>query len=754
MDRLSRAALALLACITLFPHQLACETVPSALATPETAHRPKVALVLSGGGARGLAHIGVLKVIKELGIPIDIVTGTSMGAIIGSLYAMGYEPDEIDTIMGGTDWIDLFSEYSENVSEPYPDKKDRGRYFAKAGFDRKGFIMSGGFLTGRKALHTLDAIFLPIPEPTNFDELPRRFRAVSVDISTGKKVIHDHGALSDAIRASMSIPGVFMPYQLNGQAHIDGFVADNLPINLARSLGADFVIAIDLDDTEELDPAQFDRNLTQILSRTVILMTRNGVTYQLPNADCLLTVDTHGYTSMDFTKTREIIDLGEKSARDHIKALEAFRDQCLKAGARQTAIKRPVMPIVQSIVVVGGTEGDRAFIRKVFEPLVGTAPTAQTIEALFAQLDRDIRFESVRVKLDASKERPALVVTLKDRAIRSSFFRMSFSYQSTYSTHFVNGMAITPAVIVRDIPFKYSRLTVDAEAFDSPGITVQFTQPFFDLLSINLFYTMYTDLDTWVVHASPDYLELSNATTAGLGISFYTWTGGEASFGCSYDITSDEAYTGVIAGDAVDDAFCLHASLDLDTTNSPILPRFGFRSKLGLLYSLPVADTQRAFARVSIEGGAFIPFGSALSFGLLWRGGSDLTPQGDGEWAAPSYYKPRLDDRMLFPGLLTQAERIGSHVFGTGLTIQYILNADAATRSIPVSVLVEASAGSACQNGEDFAFSANRIHITGCAGIGMRIDDAFGVLVRAGATRNTSPEWLPFFSIDLGAFGQ
>ncbi len=742
MDRLSRAALALVACITLASPRLACETVP------------KVAVVLAGGGARGLAHIGVLKVIKELGIPVDIVTGTSMGAIIGALYSMGYEPEEIDTIMSGTDWIDLFSEYSENVSEPYPDRKDRGHYFAKAGFDRKGFIMSGGFLTGRKALHTLDALFLAIPEPTNFDDLPRRFRAVSVDIATGRKVIHDHGSLADALRASMSIPGVFMPYQLNGQAHIDGFVADNLPINLARSLGADLVIAIDLADTEELDPAEFDRNLTQILTRTVILMTRNGVTHQLQNADCLITVDTNGYTSMDFEKTRDIINLGEKTARDGIKALTAFRDQCLKEGARQSPIKRPEMAVIESIVVEGGTERDRAFIRKVYEPLVGTAPTAQTIEALFAQLDRDIRFDTVRVRLDASTERPALVVTLKDRALPSSFFRMAFTYQSTYSRHFVNEMAIMPAVIIRGIPFKYSRLTVDAEAFDSPGFAVQFSQPFFDHVSINLSYSMYTDLDTWVVRASPDYIEQTSAATASLGISFYTWTGGEASLGCSYDRTDDEDYIGVITGEAVDDAFCLHAGLDLDTTNSPILPRFGFRNKIGLLYSLPVTYSQRAFGTVSIAGGAFIPIGDTVSLGISWLGGSDLTPQGDSAWAAPLHYKPRLHDRMLYPGLLAQAERIGSHVFGTGLTIQYILNADTTTRNIPVSVLLEASAGSSCQNGEDITLAADRIHLTGCAGFGMRINDAFGIMVRAGATRNTASEWLPFFAIDLGAFGQ
>lgn len=754
MDRLSRAALALVTCITLASPRLAGETVPSALAPSGSRDRPKVALVLAGGGARGLAHIGVLKVIKELGIPVDIVTGTSMGAIIGSLYSIGYEPEEIDAIMSGTDWIDLFSEYSENASEPYPDKKDRGRYFAKAGFDRKGFIMSGGFLTGRKALHTLDALFLSIPEPTDFDDLPRRFRAVSVDIATGNKVIHDHGSLADAIRASMSIPGVFMPYRLNGQDHVDGFVADNLPINLARSLGADLVLAIDLDDTEELDPAQFDRNLTQILSRTVTLMTRNGVTYQLPNADCVLTVDTHGYTSLDFEKTREIINLGERSARDDIAALTAFRDKCLKAGAELTEIKRCEMAVVQSIVVEGGTEGDRAYIRNVYEPLVGTAPTPQTMEALFAQLDRDIRFETIRVKLDTSAERPALVITLKDHAPRSSFFRMAFTYQSTYSRHFVNGMAIEPGVIIRGFPFSYSRLTIDAEAFDSPGVNVQFSQPFFDFLSINLYYLMYTDLDTWVVRASPDYLELSSATTAGLGISFYTWTGGEASFGCSYDRTRDGDYTGVIAGAAVDDAFCLHASLDLDTTSSPILPRFGFRNTIGLLYSLPFTTSQRAFGTVSITGGVFIPVGDAVTLGLSWLGGTDFTPQGDAAWAAPLYYKPRLDDRMLFPGLLTQAERIGSHVFGTGLTIQYILNADTTTRNIPVSALVQASAGSACQNGEDFVLAADRIHLTACAGLGMRINDAFGVMVRAGATRNTESEWLPFVAIDLGAFGQ
>ena len=716
--------------------------------------RPTVALVLAGGGARGCAHVGVIKVIEELGIPIDIVTGTSMGAIVGGLYSVGYTPADMDAIMNETDWSDIFSEEMENISEPYPDKRDRSRYFVKTAFDRKGLVFSGGLLSGKKVLHELDALFLPVPEPTDFDSLPRRFRAVSVDISSGDKVVHDKGSLPDSLRASMSIPGVFVPYQLNGQAHVDGFVADNLPIDLAREIGADFVIAIDIRDAKELDPGDYEQNITKILSRTVALMERSGVNHQLGNADLVLTVDPGGYTTVDFTKAREIMDLGERIARENEAELSSFRDRVLASGAERRNITRPSTPVIESIAVEGGTSKDRASVRQLFEPILGTAPSRRRIGDAFYRLDRDVRFESVRIRLERREDSPTLVVAVRDRPLRSAFIRMGLDYHSTYSEYFINGISMTPGAIVRGVPFKDSRFTVDAEAFDSPGLEAEFSQPFSEYFSVSLYGAVHADFDTWVAKAARPYIERTRSSTAGVRFSLYNWSGGEASIGCGVDHGDAESTEGIVAGEPAESAFCVRGGFSADTRNSPIMTRYGFLSVTNVLYALPFDDRRSPFATMESFGGVFIPAGKALSFAVRWEGGTDFTSRGNASNAAPARYKPALRSRILFPGLLSTAERTGSHALGAGISAQYALNSKAATKSIPVCAIAAISAGASVANGNDIEAAKDRIHVTGALGIGMRFNDAFGIMIRGGACRNTEAELLPFFSIDLGSFGK
>jgi NTE family protein len=716
--------------------------------------RPTVAVVLAGGGARGFAHVGVLKVIEELGIPVDIVTGTSMGAIVGGLYSVGYTPGDMDAIMSETDWPDIFSEEMENISEPYPDKRDRSRYFVKTAFDRKGLVFSGGLLSGKKVLHELDALFLPVAEPTDFDALPRRFRAVSVDIASGDRVVHEKGSLPDSIRASMSIPGVFVPYQLNGQAHVDGFVADNLPIDLAREIGADYVIAVDIRDAKGLDPEAYDQNITKILARTVALMERSGVNHQLKNADLVLTIDPSGYTTVDFTKAREIMDLGERTARERIAELATFRDRVLASGAERREIPRPATPVIETIEIEGGTAKDRASVRQVFEPIIGTAPSRKTIGDAFFRLDRDIRFESVKVRLERKMGAPTLVVSVRDRPLRSTFLRMGFDYHSTYSEYFINGISVTPGAIVRGIPLKDSRLAVDAEPVDSPGLDAEFSQPFSDYFSVSLHGSVHADLDTWVAKAARPYMERTRSSTVGVRLSLYNWSGGEATIGCGVDYGDDELLEGIVAGEPAKSAFCLRGSFSADTRNSPILTRYGFFSVTRALYALPFDDTRRAFATAEILGGVFIPVGNAFSLAVRWEGGTDFTPTGDAFNAAPARYKPALRSRILFPGLLSLGERIGSHALGAGISAQYALNSNAATKSVPVCAIAEISSGASVVNGNDLEAAKDRVHVTGAVGFGMRFNDAFGIMIRGGACRNTEADLLPFFAIDIGSFGK
>ncbi|KKM18782.1 hypothetical protein LCGC14_1662220, partial [marine sediment metagenome] len=213
----------------------------------DTLNRPKIGLVLGGGGARGAAHVGVLKVLEEYNVPIDYVVGTSMGSIVGGLYAAGMSPQEMEAIFNLVPWNDLFSDRPPEVLLPFRHKEDNQRLMAfELGVKDGKIVLPKGFIPGQKLGFLLQKLTLNVADIDNFDELPIPFRAVSADLATGEAVVHDHGSLNEAMRASMSIPGVFTPIEIDGRVLVDGGIVNNVPIEIARQIGADVIIAIDV----------------------------------------------------------------------------------------------------------------------------------------------------------------------------------------------------------------------------------------------------------------------------------------------------------------------------------------------------------------------------------------------------------------------------------------------------------------------------------------------------------------------------
>lgn len=222
-------------------------TRPSGAPAPEG--RPKIGLVLSGGGARGVAHVGVLKALEELRIPIDCIAGASMGSIVGGLYASGMSPAQIEAVFQHADWRYLLSDSPPRESQPL---RSRQRDFdlnqnASIGISASGQPqLPAGLVAGRKLLVNLRELTLPVRAVADFNRLPIPFRAVATDLETGEKVTLDHGSLAEAMRASMAVPGIFTPYRLDGHLLVDGGVSSNLPVETVKAMGADVIIAVDL----------------------------------------------------------------------------------------------------------------------------------------------------------------------------------------------------------------------------------------------------------------------------------------------------------------------------------------------------------------------------------------------------------------------------------------------------------------------------------------------------------------------------
>lgn len=291
--------------------------------------RPTVALVLSGGGAKGMAHVSVLKVLEEAGIPVDIVVGTSMGSIVGGLYAMGYSPEMMREIILQTDWMNLISDNpdfgtgmvsSRQKMETYlvRFKMQRARALSKTGF--------GGFIEGDNVLKLFRNLSAHIPDSVDFDQLPIRFACVGTDVLTGKSKVFRSGNLPEAIRTSMSIPTVFTPMVIGGRTYVDGGIVNNYPVDVARQMGADIVIGANLvtpRSQEKMSNSGFE-----ILMQVLNLYQQNLNDVNISNTDIYIPVDVTGYNAASFgpAAVDTLLMRGETAARLHWNTLDSLRN--------------------------------------------------------------------------------------------------------------------------------------------------------------------------------------------------------------------------------------------------------------------------------------------------------------------------------------------------------------------------------------------------------------------------------------------
>ena len=288
--------------------------------------RPKVAVVLSGGGAKGTAHIGALKVIEEAGIPIDYVVGTSMGAIVGGLYSIGYTPQQLDSMVNAQNWKFLLSDAPNPKDVLLDDRLKSERYVLSIPFSLKSAnISDAGIIKGRNLARLFSTLTDGYQDSVNFNRLPIPFACVSENLVDGSEVVFHEGILATAMRSSMSIPGVFVPVDLNGMVLVDGGMVNNYPVDVALGMGADYIIGVDVQSP--LLKASGLKSLKDIFGQIINLQGERKYRENLRKTDVLIKVDVSGYSAASFTK--EAIDTlivrGERAAIDSWDGLLALK---------------------------------------------------------------------------------------------------------------------------------------------------------------------------------------------------------------------------------------------------------------------------------------------------------------------------------------------------------------------------------------------------------------------------------------------
>ena len=284
--------------------------------------RKKVAVVLSGGGAKGVAHIGAIKVIEEAGIPIDYVVGTSMGSIIGGLYAIGYTSEQMDSLVRAQDWMYLLTDATDRREELLAKKQKSEQYALSIPFKKKPKdAIKGGIIQGRNLAKLFSELTEGYHDSIDFQKLPIPFACVSHNLVDGSEYVFYNGKLALAMRASMSIPGAFQPVHWNNMVLVDGGMSNNYPVDIAKKLGADIVIGVDVQ--EGLAPADKLNTLSEVLGQIINLMVENKYEENVANSDIHIKVNASDYSAASFTS--EAIDTllhrGEVAAREQFDSL-------------------------------------------------------------------------------------------------------------------------------------------------------------------------------------------------------------------------------------------------------------------------------------------------------------------------------------------------------------------------------------------------------------------------------------------------
>jgi len=356
-----------------------------AATTPAGAEREPVVLLLSGGGARGAAHVGVLKVLEEERVPVDAIVGTSMGALVGGLYAAGLSAAEIERTMLETDWGEIFRDGPDRSLESYRRKQDEREFLVHGRLRVKGLTPSLplGAIGGRKVVELLRKKTAAVAAVEEFSELPIPFRAVATDLETGEAVVLERGDLALAMRASMAVPGAFTPVEIDGRHLVDGGIAENLAIEVAQRAGPVRILAVDISSP----PLPFEElgSAAAVLNQAItLLMAReNGRQLaRLGEGDLLIQPELGSFSSTAFAQAADAIRIGEEAARAAVADLRRFAVPDAEYAAwrhRSVAPTAPEKGRLAAVAVHAPETADGRAARRRMERLIGRPYDAEAL---------------------------------------------------------------------------------------------------------------------------------------------------------------------------------------------------------------------------------------------------------------------------------------------------------------------------------------------------------------------------------------
>ncbi|MES9969637.1 MAG: patatin-like phospholipase family protein [Candidatus Thiodiazotropha sp.] len=549
--------------------------------------RPTIGLVLSGGGARGAAHVGVLKVLEELRIPIDYIAGTSMGAIVGGLYASGMTAEALHQVVTEADWGGLLSDRTPRALRSFRRKGDEIGFLVDfdVGIDESGLIFPGGLVQGQNLEIELKRHTIPVISIDDFDSLPIPFRAIATDIVSGEAVVLDSGDLATAMRASMSAPGIFKPVKNDGRLLVDGGIANNLPIQVVREMGADILIVVDV-GFPLLPESQLDSALgiTKQMLTIMINARANEQIALLTPGDILISPELGDLGSEAFQRMREAHRLGQAKAKQMAESLVRHSLSKDAYMAYRSAIEgmRQGSPRIDTVVV---NNESRLSPRVIAERLGNHEGHALDLDRLESDV-RDIygldTFETVTYDIADENGETRLALQATEKSWGPNYLRFGINLEDDFEGE--SNYNFAARFTRTEINEKGGEFRSEIQIGASPRLFVELYQPL-DYASrwfINPLFVYQRENTALFQDGFQIAQFLSTSTTFSFegGRQFGNW--GEFRVGLSRALVDDALRVGrpdMQTGST--DIYGLSAGFSYDTIDRVAIPRSGINLSLG-----------------------------------------------------------------------------------------------------------------------------------------------------------------------------
>lgn len=464
-----------------FALALACAlALQSATTAQEGAPRPRVALVLSGGGARGAAHAGVLEVLERERIPVDLVVGTSMGAVVGGFYAYGYSPEEIAALLASAAWGELLSDQPRRQDLLVRRKADQDRYpiNLSLGVGPRGVSVPRGVVAGQQIRLYLQEHLVDSWRTPEFDELPIPFRCVATDLTDGQPAVFAEGRLAQAIHASMAIPALFAPVDIGDRSYVDGGVVNNMPVDVAKAWGVDVVIAVDLGSKLVLaDELHTFLDISEQVLNMLLERSRLQQRDLLDDDDILIVPKVNDIGVMEFARSEETSARGRAAAESALERLRVLSVGEAEYRAWQQGARRPRQPepILHSVDVASNSGWSPEALRARIDAAPGERFDAADLRTDLDRMYGLLNFEAVDYGLQAVGDQASLEVRATRRRWGPNYLRFGLELRDDFEGN--SAYSLRGGLLMTELNSYGGELRLEAEVGDVLGGFADFYQP-------------------------------------------------------------------------------------------------------------------------------------------------------------------------------------------------------------------------------------------------------------------------------------